>query len=138
MLVSPFDSAGIEKDDNEIEDLLKNEHSIIYPQVTINIQQTKQTLNDMTERHFDIMLFENSIQEIHDMYTCLANIVELEGIKVTSINEYLSKAAAHTEKTRAIILDAKILHHPSRKLFRKKIVSLCSSSWRLFASCIYY
>ncbi|CAF0838461.1 unnamed protein product [Rotaria sordida] len=106
---------GIEKNDNEIEELLQNRHSIFYPQVTIDIQQTKQNLNDMEESHLDMMYFEDSIQELHDMFIGIANIIELHGVRITSIEEYLSEVSDDIVKTQNIILTTKILNHSARK-----------------------
>ncbi|CAF3717271.1 unnamed protein product [Rotaria sordida] len=127
---------GIEKNDNEIEELLQNRHSIFYPQVTIDIQQTKQNLNDMEESHLDMMYFEDSIQELHDMFIGIANIIELHGVRITSIEEYLSEVSDDIVKTQNIILTTKILNHSARKFSREKFVlSLFSLPFRLFASC---
>ncbi|CAF0978908.1 unnamed protein product [Rotaria sp. Silwood1] len=113
--------AEIKKNDNEIEELPLNGESIVYPQVTIDIQQSKQVLNDMKKRCSDIMLFKDSIQELHDMFVCLANVIELEGMKVNSIQDNLSKVAVHTIKTKNIILDAKIINHSAKKVSKQNL-----------------
>ena len=55
--------------------------------ILMETKQSKQTLVDIEARHNDILKLEQSISELHDMFTDLALMIETQGEQMDSIEK---------------------------------------------------
>ncbi|CAF4042367.1 unnamed protein product [Rotaria magnacalcarata] len=95
-----FQIAGIEKNEDELAEYLVHGYPIFYLQIMVDLEQSKQMLNDLEGRHSDILKLERNIRELDTICIDLANLVEAQGININSIEQYVSEAAVRIERTK--------------------------------------
>lgn len=67
-------SAGVDVTEDEIDEIVAGKKEL--SQITTGISTNAQDLADIEARHNDIMKLEESIRELHNMFTDLATLVE--------------------------------------------------------------
>ena len=60
--------------------------------------EAKRALNDIQERHQDIIKLEKSILELHQLFLDMSVLVEAQGDLINQIEHYVSNAVDHTNK----------------------------------------
>ncbi|CAF3168567.1 unnamed protein product [Rotaria socialis] len=133
-----FQIAGIEKNEDELAEILEHGHPTFGRQIMADLEQSKQMLHDLEGRHSDILKLERNIRELDNICIDLANLVETQGMNINSIEQYVSEAVVRIERSKSIICATKSLDRSAKRLFRSKRLasSLLSLASRLFASCI--
>ncbi|XP_063722054.1 syntaxin-like isoform X2 [Symsagittifera roscoffensis] len=91
---------------DELEQMLDSDNPNVFSQqIVMDDQQAKQALDDVQQRHQEILKLENSIKELHDMFMDMAMLVESQGEMIDRIEynveqsvDYVSKATQDTKK----------------------------------------
>lgn len=66
-----------------------------------NRSLARKQLDEMKERHQDILAIEKSIQELHQMFLDMALIVDQQGELIDRVGEHVESSAVYTEKAAA-------------------------------------
>ena len=85
---------------NELDQLGHSSHtSLLLTQQVFKMDtlKAKKALNDMKERHEEILLIEKSIGEIQQMFTDIAMIVRQQGEMIIRVDEFLSQTSFDLE-----------------------------------------
>ncbi|UJR32760.1 hypothetical protein I4U23_020219 [Adineta vaga] len=90
--------AGREPSNTEVDKLLENEQTICYLRTIEDLQQEQQRLNDMEDRHIALIKIEDDIKDLHCIFVELANLVEDQGIHVSSIEQHVKETLQHTDE----------------------------------------
>jgi syntaxin 1A len=91
---------------DELEQMLDSGNPNVFSQeIVMDDQQARQALDDVQQRHQEILKLENSIKELHDMFMDMAMLVESQGEMIDRIEynveqsvDYVSKATQDTKK----------------------------------------
>lgn len=80
--------------DEELEDMLNCDSLAIFISgMKCDSQLSSQALNEIESRHFDIMSLESSIRELHEIFTDIALLVEIQGELMNNIEKNVMGAA---------------------------------------------
>ena len=90
-------------------------------QIEGDVDQLRQTLNDIEQRHEMFIKLEQSIKELHEMFMDISVLIENQGEMVNRIDAHVESAVEYT--TRATNDTKKALEY-QQKARRKKIMML--------------
>jgi len=111
----------------ELEEMIESGNPAIFTQgIIVDTQQAKQSLRDIEARHNDIMKLENSIRELHEMFSDLAILVESQGEMIDRIEHNVESAAEYVQEAASDINKAVVYQSKARR------VSACLFSKALF------
>uniref|UniRef100_A0A7N4P3V0 Syntaxin-1A n=1 Tax=Sarcophilus harrisii TaxID=9305 RepID=A0A7N4P3V0_SARHA len=90
----------------ELENMLESGNPAIFASgIIMDSNITKQALSEIETRHSEIIKLENSIRELHDMFTDMAMLVESQGEMIDRIEynvehsvDYVERAVSDTKK----------------------------------------
>ncbi|KAJ3626951.1 hypothetical protein Zmor_004106, partial [Zophobas morio] len=82
-------------------------------------QEAKQALEEIKDRHEEILKLEKSIRQLHQMFLDMALLVEQQGETLDHIEINVGEAEDYTEEAKAELIEAKNLN---RKIRKKKII----------------
>jgi len=106
--------------DDELEEMIESGNPAIFTQgIIVETQQAKQSLMEIEARHNDIIKLENSIKELHEMFTDMALLVASQGEMIDRIEHNVENAAEFVQ--RAVVDTKKAVKYQS-KARRKKIL----------------
>ena len=80
-----------------------------------NSADAKRLLEEVTERHEDIMIMEKSVIELHQLFQDLAILIDQQGNMVNSIEDQVESAAVHTEQAVVELKQAVVNQKKARK-----------------------
>ena len=97
---------GKDKDDEEIDEMLNvNNPNIFSDEFGAQKQQSKQALDEIEQRHNDILQLEENMRELQEMFDELGRLIDEQGevidridMQVEIAKEYVYVAAAETHK----------------------------------------
>ncbi|XP_018587277.1 syntaxin-2 isoform X2 [Scleropages formosus] len=85
----------------ELENMLESGNPSIFTSDIISDSQiTRQALNEIESRHKDIIRLENSIKELHEMFTDMAMLVETQGEMINNIEKNVTNAVDYVERAK--------------------------------------
>ncbi|XP_057295038.1 syntaxin-like isoform X2 [Hydractinia symbiolongicarpus] len=114
--------AGKAMDDDELEEIIEGGNPTIFTQgIITDTQQAKQSLKEIEARHNDIMKLEDSIKQLHEIFTDMAILVQSQGEMIDHIETNVEQAAEYVQ--RAVVDTKKAVRYQS-KARRKKIIVL--------------
>jgi len=112
-----LDIAGRSLEDDELEDMIESGNPAIFTQgIIVETQQAKESLKEIEARHNDIIHLENSIRELHEMFTDMALLVASQGEMIDRIEYNVENAAEYVQ--RAVVDTKKAVKYQSKA--RKK------------------
>ncbi|XP_065664569.1 syntaxin-1A-like [Hydra vulgaris] len=116
--------AGRTVEDDELEEMIKSRNPTIFMQgIIIETQQAKQSLQEIEAEHNDIVKLENSIKELHEMFTDMALLVQSQGEMIDSIEYNVHHAAELVRKGGDDICSA--FSYKSKARRKKFIIVVC-------------
>ncbi|KAI9216857.1 t-SNARE [Blastocladiella britannica] len=77
--------------------------------------EAKQALQDIQERHQDIIKIEKSILELHQLFVDMSVLVAQQGELLNQIDSHVSKAVEYTEQGVEELKEANVIQKKSRK-----------------------
>lgn len=87
--------------DKELEEMLNCDGlSIFISDMTCDSQLSSQALNEIESRHLDIMSLESSIRELHEIFTDMAILVDIQGDLVNNIEKNVMSAADYVDRSK--------------------------------------
>lgn len=87
--------------DEELEELLNcNSLSIFISDMKSDSRLSTQALSEIESRHFDIMSLESSIRELHEVFTDIALLVEIQGELMNNIEKNVMGAADYVDNSK--------------------------------------
>ncbi|CAL1569871.1 unnamed protein product [Knipowitschia caucasica] len=87
--------------DEELEEMLNCDSlSIFISDMKCGSNLSIQALDEIQSRHFDIMSLESSIRELHEIFTDIALLVEVQGELMNNIEKNVMAAADYTERSK--------------------------------------
>lgn len=87
--------------DEELEGMLNCDRLAIFISgIKCESQLSTQALNDIESRHFDIMNLESSIRELHEIFTDMALLVEIQGELMNNIEKNVMDAANYVDNSK--------------------------------------
>lgn len=106
--------------DEELEDMLESGNPQIFTQsIMADTQMARQTLNEIEARHQDIILLEQSIRELHDMFQDISALVDAQQETIDKIEYNVDNAQDYIETAKKDVEKAVVYQKKSRK---KKII----------------
>eukprot|EP01137_Pigoraptor_chileana_P034347 Opistho-2@26759 len=105
---------------DEVEKVLEGEGGNIFAQQILSTShaEAKQALEDIQDRHKDILKLEKSIKELHELFLDMAILVESQGEMIDRIEFSVSEAADFVEEATQ---ELKSAQHYQSSARRKKI-----------------
>ncbi|XP_055081591.1 syntaxin-2-like isoform X2 [Periophthalmus magnuspinnatus] len=87
--------------DEELEEMLNCDSlSIFISDIKCESRLSSQALNEIESRHFDLMNLESSIRELHEIFTDIALLVEIQGELMNNIEKNVMSAADYTGRSK--------------------------------------
>lgn len=87
--------------DEELEEMLNDDSlSIFISDMKCDSRLSSQALSEMESRHFDIMSLESSIRELHEIFTDIALLVEIQGELMNNIEKNVMGAANYVDNSK--------------------------------------
>ncbi|XP_047142517.1 syntaxin-1A isoform X1 [Hydra vulgaris] len=116
--------AGRTVEDDELEEMIESGNPTIFTQgIIIETQQAKQSLREIEARHNDIIKLENSIKELHEMFTDMALLVQSQGEMIDRIEHNVEQAAEFVQK--AVVDTKKAVKYQSKARRKKFLIAVC-------------
>ena len=114
-----LDITGRSITDETLEEMLESGNLAIFTQgIIMETQQAKQSVQDIEDRHEDIMKLENNIRELHDMFMDMAMLVERQGEMIERIENNVEKTVDYIETAKSDTKKAiKYQNKARRKIF---------------------
>ena len=114
---------GRETTDDELEEMLEHGNLVVFTQgVVTHTPQARQRLNDIQDRHADILKLEHSIKELHELFMDMAMLIDNQGDLPDRIEYHVEKGNQH------IIVSGKALGKAKEfrsKAHRKQLMIFC-------------
>ncbi|XP_008323114.1 syntaxin-2-like [Cynoglossus semilaevis] len=86
--------------DEELEKMLhRNSLTIFIADISCKGQITSQAVSEIESRHQDIISLESSIQELHEIFTDMAMLLEIQGDLINNIEKNVTTAAEYVDKS---------------------------------------
>ncbi|KAJ0057435.1 hypothetical protein NL108_006114 [Boleophthalmus pectinirostris] len=86
--------------DEELEEMLNCDSlSIFISDMKCESRLSSQALNEIESRHFDIMSLESSIRDLHEIFTDIALLVEIQGELMNNIEKNVMCAADYIDRS---------------------------------------
>nr|CDS34048.1 syntaxin [Hymenolepis microstoma] len=112
--------AGVDFDDNKVEDMLESTNPCVFTDAVM--EQTtaaKKSLMEIEARHADILKLEKSIEEMKEMFTQIALLVEQQGDLIDNIEHNVSLTVDRVDNAKSSVAKAVVSKKKARK---KKII----------------
>lgn len=102
--------------DEELEEmLLRDNLSIFISDINSDARISSQALSEIEYRHQDIISLESSIQELHEIFTDTATLLEIQGELINNIEKNVTSAAEYVDASKAEIGKAVVYKkHPTK------------------------
>ncbi|XP_074046514.1 syntaxin-1A [Macrotis lagotis] len=108
----------------ELENMLESGNPAIFASgIIMDSNITKQALSEIETRHSEIIKLENSIRELHDMFTDMAMLVESQGEMIDRIEYNVEHAVDYVE--RAVSDTKKAVKYQSKARRKKIMIIIC-------------
>lgn len=119
-IMRQLDIAGKSTTDDEIEKMLESGNAQIFNEnVLLETKIAKQTLIDIEERHKDILRLEKSIQELCEMFSEIAILIQAQGELIENIEKNVQATKDYVESAKTQTDQARVYQSKAR---RKKII----------------
>ena len=92
-------------------------------QIEGDVDQLRQTLNDIEQRHEMFIKLEQSIKELHEMFMDISVLIENQGEMVNRIDAHVESAVEYT--TRATNDTKKALEYQTKARRKKIMILIC-------------
>ncbi|XP_075251281.1 syntaxin-1A-like isoform X4 [Convolutriloba macropyga] len=101
---------------DELEQMLDSDNPNVFSQqIVMDDQQARQALDDVQQRHQEILKLENSIKELHDMFMDMAMLVESQGDMIERIEYNVGQSVVAVKKANVELVSAIKYQKSSRK-----------------------
>ena len=108
--LNPEQKAEILQNNQLVEQMMENK--LTQGQAHIQLQNS---LKDLQERHKDIQMLENSVNQVHKLFLDLALLVQQQGEMVDNIELNIKQAKDYTLKAEVLLVDTKKNLQAARK-----------------------
>ncbi|CAF0906639.1 unnamed protein product [Adineta steineri] len=136
-LIRQLEIANIQRNDDEVEEILEKGRLTLFPEIIIEIQDARQTLNEMNLRHQELIELEDSIQELQNLFYDLAYVICVQGDQIKSAEDKIINTEDNIEQFNTIDHVERVSYCFPAKVSRKKLVlSLILVLPRLFTQCL--
>ena len=118
--------AGKQATDEELEQMLEGGGGARltgHIQIEGDVDQLRQTLNDIEQRHEMFIKLEQSIKELHEMFMDISVLIENQGEMVNRIDAHVESAVEYT--TRATNDTKKALEYQTKARRKKIMILIC-------------
>lgn len=110
--------------DDQIEDMLEDGNLSDFTQgIIVQTQQTKQLLQDIEDRHEDLLRLERSIRELHDMFVDISTLIQQQGEMINSIEYNIAQTQNYVESAKQETHKAVTYQKRARK--KKMCIIIC-------------
>ena len=111
---------GKNKSDQEIQDMIESHDPNVFSNELLTQKlQSRDALNEIEQRHHDILDLEKDILELQEIFRDLAILIDEQGDVIDNIEANIDNAVQHVHKAEVNIKTAKRYIHSSR---RKQII----------------
>lgn len=87
--------------DEELDEMLNCDSLTIFiSDMKCDSRLSSQALNEIESRHFDILSLESSIREMHEVFTDMALLVEIQGELMNNIEKNVTSAAGYVDNSK--------------------------------------
>ena len=108
---------GRQVTEDQVEEMIESNNTAIFTQdILIDTAQKRQALNEVEERHKEILSLEQNIKELHEMFVDLAVLVDEQGEIIDRIEYNVENAAVHVDQGRKQLRQAVTLKHKNNRL----------------------
>ncbi|KAL5477358.1 hypothetical protein EMCRGX_G024148 [Ephydatia muelleri] len=108
---------GRQVTEDQVEEMIESNNTAIFTQdILIDTAQKRQALNEVEERHKEILSLEQNIKELHEMFVDLAVLVDEQGEIIDRIEYNVETAAVHVDQGRKQLRQAVTLKRKSNRL----------------------
>lgn len=91
----------------DVDEMIEKGNTKVFNQdILVNTAQQRQALNEVEQRHKEIIALEQDIKELYDMFVDMAALVQEQGEVIDRIEHNVETAAHHTRKGREEIKQA--------------------------------
>lgn len=110
---------GRQTTDEELEEMLEQDNPAVFTQGIVTAgPDLRKRYADIEARHADIIKLENSIRELHDIFTDVALLVEGQGELVDRVEYHVERTCEYVEFGRMEMRKAHVLRNRS---FKKRV-----------------
>lgn len=107
-------------EDAAFEEMIESDNPAIFTQgIITETQQAKNSLREIEARHNDIIKLENSIKQLHELFTDVAHFVASQGEMIDRIEYNVEHAVEYVQQA---VVDTKKAVRYQSKARRKKII----------------
>ena len=107
---------GKNKTDHEIQEMIDSQDPNVFSNELMTQKlQSREALNEIEQRHHDILDLEKDIMELQEIFRDLAILIDEQGDVVDNIEAYVETAAHHVQKAGSEIKMAAQYKRSSRK-----------------------